>query len=74
MFGLVLLINIAAVAANWNGDLRTGAVISGVAALWSFGVASNYGADRFSIPNYAAQLSILAGLGGIIFLVLGLAT
>jgi hypothetical protein len=71
MFGLVVLINIASVAVNWNGDLKVGAIISGVASLWAMGVASNFGSDRMSIPNWAASLSMLSGLGGIGLLIAG---
>ena len=74
MFGIVVLINIASLALNWSSDLRTGAIISLVAALWAFGIATNYGADRASIPNYAALMGIASGLTGLVLAVMGVAS
>lgn len=74
MFGLVLLINIVSLIANWNGGLRVGAIISAAAALWAFGIASNYGADRQSIPNFAALMSMVSGVAGLILAIIGFAS
>lgn len=74
MFGLVVIVNIVALVATWDGNLRTGAIISLVAAIWSFGIASNFSTDPERIPNFAALMSIVAGLVGIVLAIAGFAS
>ena len=68
---LMVIINIVSVIANWSGDLQVGAVVSLVAAIWAWGIFSNYKGDPLSAPNYAVGLSVLSGLAGFILAVIG---
>ena len=74
MFGLVVLVNIVSLIANWNGDLKVGAIISLGGASWAFGIASNFGSDRQSIPNFAALMSMVSGLAGVVLAIVGFAS
>ena len=71
MFFIVLIVNVVSLVANWGGNLQVGAIISLVAALWAFGIASNYRTDPQDIPNFAALMSMVSGVVGIALAVAG---
>jgi hypothetical protein len=74
MFGIVLIINIVSMVANWGGNLQVGAIISFVAALWAFGIAANFGRERGAIPNYVALMSMVSGATGVVLAIAGFAS
>lgn len=71
MFMLIVIVNIVSVVANWDGDLRVGAIIALVASIWALGIASNFRQDPMSMPNYAPALSMLAGIAGLVLAIVG---
>lgn len=50
------------------------AIVSLVAAIWAWGIASNFRDDPMNIPNYASLLGILSLVVGPIMLIVGLAS
>ncbi len=75
MAGLMVLINIVAVVANYGKTSASGwAVASLVASIWAFGIFSNYRRDPMNAPNYAVFLSTLTGLTGIVLAIIGFAS
>lgn len=50
------------------------AIVSLVAAIWAWGIASNFRDDPMNIPNYASFLGILSLVVGPIMLIVGLAS
>jgi hypothetical protein len=68
---LSVVINGIAVATTSGNPVAIGSL---VAAIWAWGIASNYRADPMSIPNYASMLGVLSLIVGPIMLVVGLAS
>lgn len=76
MFGLMVIINIVSVVANWNGDFKVAAIVSLVAATWAFGIAYNYrvDGDPTNIPNFWVLVSSASGVAGVVLAIVGFAT
>ncbi len=72
MFVITLLLNIASVAVNRGTGLMVPAIISLVASIWAFGIASNFRGDPMNIPSYSAFISIVSAAGGLILLLIGI--
>ena len=74
MAGIMVVINIVAVFANYGKTEVSGfAVVCLIASIFAFGIFSNFRGDPTSAPSYAVLLSTLSGIGGVVFLVIGLA-
>lgn len=70
---LMVLINIIAVIANIGKTDASGfAVASLVASIWAWGIFANFRQDPMNAPGYAVALSTLSGIGGVVFLIIGL--
>ncbi len=75
MAGLMVLMNIVAVIANYGKTSASGwAVASLVASVWALGIFSNYRHDPMNAPSYAVILSTAAGLSGLILAIIGFAS
>jgi|ETNmetMinimDraft_3_1059899.scaffolds.fasta_scaffold841610_1 hypothetical protein len=48
------------------------AIAALVGALWSWGIASNFRADPYDMPNYVPLLSVSSGIIGVVMLIVGL--
>ena len=66
---LSVLINAIAVAVTSGNPIAIGSL---VAAIWSWGIASNFRSDPMNTPSYAATLGILSLVVGPIALIVGL--
>lgn len=74
MAGIMLLINIGAVAANYGKTDASGfAVVSLIASIWAFGIFANFRSDPMNAPSFAVLLSTASGIAGAILLIVGLA-
>lgn len=74
MAGLMLLVNIGAVAANYGRTDASGfAVSSLIVSIWTFGIFANFRSNPMNAPSYAVLLSTASGIAGFIMLVIGLA-
>jgi hypothetical protein len=70
---LMVLINVFAVMTNVGKTDASGfAVASLIASIWAWGIFSNFRQDPMNAPSYAVALSTLSGIGGAIFLIIGL--
>jgi len=75
MAGIMIIINIVAVLANYGKTEASGlAVACLIASIFAFGIFSNFRGDPTSAPSYAVLLSTLSGIGGVVFIIIGLAS
>lgn len=74
MAGLMLLINVIAVAVNYGKTEASGfAVASLIASIWAFGIFANFRSDPMNAPSYAVLLSTVSGIAGAVLIIVGLA-
>ena len=70
---LVIILNVISVWVNYGKTSASGyAVAFLVVSIWTFGISSNFRHLPHLVPNWASWLSMAAGVGGIITLVIGL--
>jgi uncharacterized membrane protein len=70
---LMIFINVIAVMVNYGKTDQSGfAVVSLIAAIFSYGIFINFKSDPLNAPNYAVWLSTGSGLVGIVLLITGL--
>ncbi len=75
MAGLMVLINIASVFANYGKTSASGfAVVSLIASIWAYGIFANFRRDPMNAPSYAVLLSTASGVAGIICLIIGISS
>lgn len=73
MAGIMVIVNVLAVIANYGKTQASGyAVASLVASIWALGIFSNYRSEPQNAPTYAVLLSTGAGISGLVTLMIGL--
>ena len=71
MFFIVFVLAVVGAFTTKGQGVQPYAIAAAVVALFTLGIASNFRNDPQSMPNYAALLSIAAGLASIAFIVVG---